>query len=527
MSLWDKITRLGISDDMPIYKQKSTIFFNITMRITIFVLLAVASLMFFLKGMIYTPLGFLMGIPIILLSLYLNYKSRVTVSAFLVLIFFPFYFTGMSIFAKLHGEGLNLVFSIAPRFGIIIFSVAAFAVLGFENLKKAFLGVSSGFIAFLFFNQIHAFFGIHISELEFEKKDFDVIVLGTGGLFFFFTTITMFLQKINSQYEKIVTEQRNDLQQKNVEINSQKEEIEAQRDHVMEQHDRIRHQKKQITDSIQYASRIQAAVLPRDELMACNKMFVLFKPRDIVSGDFYWLKTINTQSGEYQIVVAADCTGHGVPGAFVSMLGISLLNDIVAKDKKPLADFILNELRDRIKKSLHQKEKGALQRDGMDMTVCIINREKMSLEFAGANNPLYLILNESADNERFTELAKNPKVKIHSIALADNSSAELLKLVELKGDKMPVGIYIKEQPFEKHSIKVEAGDTFYIFSDGYVDQFGGKNGEKFKVRNFRKLLLSISKKNLSEQQEILNKTFENWKTDHKQIDDVLVVAYRI
>lgn len=529
MNLWKKIAHLGVSDNMPVYKQKSTIFFNIVMRITAIAMVVLSMFLFFGKNLIYTPLGFILAIPVVGLSLFLNYKGKVNISVFIILIFFPFYCVAVSIFAKTMGEGLNLVLAVMPRFGIIIFSIIGFAVLGFDDIKKAFLGVSSGLIAFLFFNKIHYLFGIDIDKLEVVKEDFDIIISATGGIFIFFINIIFYLQKINAEYEKIVTKQRDGLSARNTEIILQKEEIEtqrdeieAQRDNVIKQRDKIQFQAKHITDSIRYASRIQAAVLPPEADILNNNMFVLFKPRDIVSGDFYMTKRVQTISGEVQIIVAGDCTGHGVPGAFVSMLGISFLNDIISNYNNLSPDLVLNELRNRIKTSLHQDGKFSEQKDGMDIAICVVDYKKMTLNFAGANNPLYLIVNDEMLKNRMPEFVKNPKIKILSLLQIKNSN-----LVEIKGDRMPVGVHIKERKFTKHKIQIQKNDMFYIFSDGFSDQFGGEKGYKFKTKNFKNILLSINKKNLPEQKLILNNSFEKWKKNYKQIDDVLVIGFKI
>jgi serine phosphatase RsbU (regulator of sigma subunit) len=271
------------------------------------------------------------------------------------------------------------------------------------------------------------------------------------------------------------------------EIVEQKNEIEGQRD-------QISHQKEEITASIQYASKIQRAVLPSAE-KACELLrdhFVLFKPRDIVSGDFYWM----TESENRTVVIAADCTGHGVPGAFMSMLGVSFLNEIVNKNEISQANIILNQLRNNVKSTLKQKGEEGESKDGMDVALCIIDYEKMKMQFAGAYNPLYLYRNS--------------------------------ELIEVKADKNPIGIYIREkESFTNHEIELEKGDTMYIFSDGFVDQFGGPKGQKFKSKHFKELLLSIQDKTMTEQHQILDKTITEWRGDIDQIDDVLVIGIRV
>jgi len=255
----------------------------------------------------------------------------------------------------------------------------------------------------------------------------------------------------------------------------------------------ITKQKEEITDSIKYARRIQRAVLPSDE-DASNLLpehFILFRPRDIVSGDFYWIG----QKDNKIIVVAADCTGHGVPGAFMSMLGVSFLNEIVHKEEVTQANLILNELRTSVKTTLSQTGAEGEAKDGMDIALIIIDMQKNTIQFAGAYNPLYLIRNG--------------------------------ELLETKADKMPIGIYIKErESFTNHEIKIQKGDTFYIFSDGYVDQFGGTDRRKFMSKPFKAMLTEIQPKPLHEQREILNQRIDEWRGDIPQVDDMIVIGVR-
>jgi len=257
------------------------------------------------------------------------------------------------------------------------------------------------------------------------------------------------------------------------------------------QRDQIAYQKKHITDSIDYAEKIQRAILPSLELFTDKlEHFVLFKPRDIVSGDFYWVEQVG---GKY-VIITADCTGHGVPGAFMSMLGVSLLNEIILTKRITRPDEILNTLRSKIIEALKQ-EKGSVLKDGMDMTVCLLNPQSNVLLFSGANNPLYHIRKG--------------------------------ELIQIKGDKMPVAIHEIMNPFTLHELTLEKGDAFYTFSDGYADQFGGPLQKKFLARNLRKLLLSIQDTPMIDQGGILDQTFEEYRKDLEQIDDVVVTGVRI
>ncbi len=263
-------------------------------------------------------------------------------------------------------------------------------------------------------------------------------------------------------------------------------------------------------------NKFQQVVLPSEKLAQeiLAEHFILFKPRDIVSGDFYWIKQIKN----FTIVVAADSTGHGVPGAFMSMLGSSFLNEIVTSRRLDSTGEILNHLRTKIKKSLRQDENES--KDGMDMAFYIVDRETLELQFSGAYNPIYIIRNNKyIDNNRIIE---SKKVKIYSDSQSFNHS-----IIELKADRQPVATYIVEKGFETQRFQLQKGDCLYTFSDGYPDQFGGEKSEKFRAKNFRNLLLSIAEKPMSDQHKILDKTFEDWKGKLEQIDDVLVMGIRI
>lgn len=250
--------------------------------------------------------------------------------------------------------------------------------------------------------------------------------------------------------------------------------------------------KKELTSSLRYASKIQSALFPsmKDFQKIFPESFVFHLPRDIVSGDFYWI----ARRKQKVVVVAADCTGHGVPGAFLSLIGITFLNEIIHRDPMPSAARILNMLREKIMKALQQTDPNTPS-EGMDMALYIIDENTDVLQYAGAVNPLYVIHGND--------------------------------ITVFKGDRMPIGICPdEEQSFTNQTVTLSKGDTIYIFSDGFPDQFGGSNEEKFKYFRFRELLLKIQKLSMEEQRRKLHNTFMKWKGDFKQIDDVLVVGVK-
>lgn len=305
--------------------------------------------------------------------------------------------------------------------------------------------------------------------------------------------------------DKVNRELEHKVQERTEEILAQKEEIEAQRDLMSEQ-------KKAITDSINYAYKIQSAVMPsRDYLDSCMpEYFVLYKPRDIVSGDFYWVREVKN----FLIVVAADCTGHGVPGAFMSMLGITLLNEIIGKSRFDKAGEMLDRLRAKVKKTLAQEGKLQEQKDGMDMAMAVIDNETLELQYAGAFNPLYIIRKQSIPLEPVLENSRS----IHS---GDAS------LFELKADRQPISIHENEKEFTTNTLQLYKGDSLYMFSDGFADQIGGPRGKKFLSKQFKKVLLDIQKQALDEQHGTLNSILEEWRKGYEQVDDILVLGIRM
>jgi serine phosphatase RsbU (regulator of sigma subunit) len=284
------------------------------------------------------------------------------------------------------------------------------------------------------------------------------------------------------------------LAQQKEEIAAQRDEIEAQRDKVMQQRDQIVRQKEEITDSILYARRIQNAILPPEEFRKSilPENFILNKPRDIVSGDFYWMAKIDHKV----IAVAADCTGHGVPGAFMSMLGVTFLNEIVNKGAITDPGQILNQLREYIIRALHQTGKEGENKDGMDISLAVIDQKNNVLEFAGAYNALYLV----RDSE----------------------------VIEVKADRMPIGIYLeKNEQFKTQTMPLQKGDSMYMLSDGYVDQFGGTEGKKLKAKAFKELILTIRDLPMEAQQKKLDENIVEWMGQFAQVDDILVIGIRV
>lgn len=299
------------------------------------------------------------------------------------------------------------------------------------------------------------------------------------------TVQSIITNKQQLEKEKELFKQKNQkLWEQSLAVYKEKERIDSIRKYIESKH-------TDLTKSIIYAKRIQEALLPSDELFKqiFPDYFIFFRPRNIVSGDFYWIRQVNNKT----ILAIADCTGHGVPGAFMSVLGISFLNEITSKHSVLSAAQILEELRVKIKRAFQQDNGNKNIQDGMDMVICIMDHDTKELEFSGANNGIFI--------------AKN-----------DNS------IMEIKGIRNPISNYPKEKPFENHTVKLQANDTVFMYSDGYFDQFGGPNNQKITKTRFVKLITEFKTRGLSmnETKNEMEQFLDKWKGEKMQIDDILV-----
>ncbi len=309
-----------------------------------------------------------------------------------------------------------------------------------------------------------------------EKNRKQKIITGsvTGGLL-----LVIFFAGFVFRSLRITRKQKQTIEIKNIETEHQKKIIEEAN--------------KDITDSIRYAKRIQDALMGEKVHVSMHlpEHFILFIPKDIVSGDFHW----GFEKQGHWYFAAVDCTGHGVPGAVMSMLGISFLNDIVSAEQLLSPAEMLNRLRDKVVKELRQTGESGGSKDGMDISLCRLNLESNELMWAGANNALNIITNG--------------------------------QFKELKADKQPIGYHPEMRPFTNHEIQLQKGDSIYIYSDGYADQFGGANGKKFKYKQLEELLIANKHLSMNDQKELLKKRFVEWKGSLEQIDDVCVFGVRI
>jgi len=291
-----------------------------------------------------------------------------------------------------------------------------------------------------------------------------------------------FKEKQNRELEQKVEE-------RTIEVTLQKQEMERQSKEIAGLY-------KEVTDSIETSKVIQQSILPSEKVMKMflANFFILYKPKDIVSGDFYWFHVKNNKI----YIAAIDCTGHGVAGAFMSLIGYNLLNQIMKEKSNNSAAEILTKLNEDVIKSLHQDEVGALSREGMDVAFCVIDMSNKKMQFSGANNPLYQIRNK--------------------------------EITIFKADRNSIGIQRggKKASFTNQELDFLKGDSFYIFSDGYADQIGGADGtEKFMYPRFRELIINSSDLEMKEQRKVIDDTIENWRNGQEQLDDILVMGFRL
>jgi len=317
-----------------------------------------------------------------------------------------------------------------------------------------------------------------------------------------------------ARQKREIEEKNIDLEMKNEEISTQRDEIEAQRNLLYEQKELIEKNNEEVMKSIEYAKRIQAATLPVLAPLAehLQEYFILFRPRDIVSGDFYWYAQVEKTT----VVTVADCTGHGVPGAFMSLLGVSYLKELVQKEYITHPGVILRRLRKEIINTMGQKGISGEQRDGMDMALVTIHHEEGRLEYAGAYNSLYIV--RSADQP-----APDPGITKSDRPLQKSGWV----LYEIPADKMPIAHYDVMDKFTNYDIQVFKGDKIYLFTDGYADQFGGPKGKKFMYKPFKMLILEHAGQPMVNQEKILSETLHQWQGDHPQVDDICVMGITI
>ena len=336
-----------------------------------------------------------------------------------------------------------------------------------------------------------------IQNEQVERQKWQIVAVVSGLVLSLVVVLMVYINlrsksKAKEEIEKqkqLVDETNEELNQSNEELLAQRDEIESQKIEVETQKSLVDIKNKEITDSITYAKRKQKAILPSEKLIneQLKQSFVLYKPKDIIAGDFYWLETIENRT----YFAVADCTGHGVPGAMVSVVCNNALNRVLREFKFTKPSKILDKVREIVLSEFSEEEGGI--RDGMDIALCMIEGDK--LEYSGANSPLWIVRGD--------------------------------EVLVTKANRQPIGRYENKKPFVNHEIYLLKGDLVMIFTDGYADQFGGEKGKKMGYKIFRDRLLELKPKSLKEKKLLLNEFFESWKREEEQVDDVCVMGVSI
>jgi serine phosphatase RsbU (regulator of sigma subunit) len=411
------------------------------------------ALFFNIMGIVVLDILFLVSSCV---SFYLHSSKKYNLAFYLACSYGLIYFTFGSVF---YGLESNL------QFFIVIMCLIAIALFDSVLALRIYITFAVSIFCVLII-YMHGKPGIIFIPEEMKKSQY---IIGIINLFLFlFITILFFIffRRENLLFQKDILKQKEIIEEK----------------------------QKEIIDSINYAKRIQFALLASEDLLQRNlpEYFVLFNPKDVVSGDFYWA----TSTDEGFIYITADCTGHGVPGAFMSLLNISKLSQVINENKVRRPDLILNNIRTEIINVLNSEGSKEESKDGMDAVICKLDIKNLKLEYAAANNSFYIIRQN--------------------------------QLISCKADKMPVGMGHDDSiSFTYNQIALEKGDVIYTFTDGYADQFGGPKGKKFKYKQLEEVLLSIHHLPMNEQSVILNRKFQDWKGKLDQIDDVLIMGIRI
>lgn len=361
---------------------------------------------------------------------------------------------------------------------------------------------------------------IHEEEIALLEKDKEVqakmlkIYIGFG--IFIFLALLAGAFAIYKRYQA-KKKAHADLEQKNAIIEDQKLILENQK-HILEE------KNTEIMDSITYAKRIQTAILPSDKFFAetLPEAFVLYKPKDIIAGDFYWLE--NVSEDNRLLFAAADCTGHGVPGAMVSVVCNNALNRSVREFNLLNPSEILDKTRELVIEQFEKSESEV--KDGMDISMISIHKKpnnELQLDWSGANNPIWIV----RKNDEINQLQTINQNSCEEVLREPNVEENGFVLFEMKPDKQPIGKYADPKPFTNWTISVQKGDALYIFTDGYQDQFGGDRGKKFMASKMKKMILEFQSESIHLHKELLNERFETYRGDHEQIDDVCIIGIKI
>jgi len=478
--IWKKVSNLGIDYSKPYYEQKSIILFNRIIRILLLLLVAIFLNLYFVFH-IPSALNFLLALFLVTaFTLGLTLKGKIQSALFIFTGIMPLIILSFSVYTKIYNQTNLLFFFLLPRLGILTVTIIPSAIGNLKNSKIGLFSIFWGVFLYLIFDFVHQIFGVETTDIHFSPENFWMIKFALLIFVVILYLFIVFLQKLNSDYENIVSKQN--------------EEITAQRDFLDEKNKIIERQNSKHLASLNYGKRIQNAVLPPIDSLEKDlaDIFVLFKPKDRVSGDFYWKRRV----GDYIYLAVADCTGHGIPGAFMSMLNLGFLNEIINRSIELQTIFspaeILENVRDRIKKTLRQGGQNS-SKEGMDIGLCLINKHTNELIFSGANFEIDFI--------------KNGQLEV------------------IKGDRQPVAVYQKEKAFTNHKLQFSGDKTFYLYSDGFADQIGGEKKRKYKRLKLKETLVKNRLFALSQQKKELEKELEDWMQNYEQVDDITLIGF--
>ncbi len=476
---WKKISYIGLnhfSEEEIVLHYRSTILINRIISILIILMVGFIPFEISVNGF---ELFWLISLEIFSISfvLILNYYKRFEAAKYYYLVI-SIALVSISPLIIPPGSGNELLFIPTTTMGILLLR---------NKLAGVLYACFTYSILILIFSVRDNIDHIYKLSPEILKESYPIFVTMTILIVFY---VVYYFRSINESFQDLIQLQNNLLTQQTEEITTQSEEI-------FHQNKELSKKNTQILDSINYGKRIQSAMLPQQEdiAKAIQKTFVYFNPKEAVSGDFYWFSEINIKGNKSQILAAVDCTGHGIPGAFMSMIGNELLNKIVLEKDIYQPDLILNELHKGVRRILKQDQNESY--DGMDICLIRIDKWDNKLYYAGAMNPLYYVQN----NEFFVVNAN--KINIGGKQLEE------------------------ERFFTLHTIEITQTTQFYLTSDGFQDQFGGKEGRKFMVKKFRELLYEITDLSADEQKEKLSEVFNSWKGEREQMDDVLILGGKV
>jgi serine phosphatase RsbU (regulator of sigma subunit) len=540
INLWSSVSYLGADGDIDDYRQKSTILLNRLLVSYILFFLILSPIAYFNLG---TPIAFLIAgfnITLAFVFLLLNGIGKSHISKHIIPVLFPLAIALGSAYIKSLWFTNELVLYLAPKLILAAMIALPVVLFGYAQLRQTIVHTIIAIIIFFGYEKINIAFGINIKELNFYPENYNLYIVVLVLVVVFLFACAIFLQHLNIKYEKkinnansllrasqITIEDKNralqktneELQYTNTKLNQMNEELETTLDTISVQNSKLFSQKlkiekihQEVNESIDYARLIQNAVMSENILPEIfSESFIINKPKDVVSGDFYWMKKINNRI----ILATADCTGHGVPGAFMSMLGTALFNEIVNEQNIAQPNLILNNLRTKLKQALHQTGKFNESKDGIDVSLCTINTDSKVLTFSGANRSIYII-RQTNDTDQMIDMPCFKKAHHKDFTLC-----------QIKGNTQPIGINYKEKPFEMKTIQLAQNDCLYTFTDGYTDQFGSKNNRKLMTGYLKNILLKHCHLHMSKQQEKLEDVHEEWKGHQEQTDDVLFVGIRI